>query len=212
MKFSEAISLINGSEIENKSELLEAINSRLQETALLEKQVQDLSKNLTTILDLTGATEGDLSKKLETARTSINGLKEAESNYQVQLAEKDKALNSLRLEGAVSEAARLSQANAHVLKTLMSSGQYALEIKEGKPFIKNGEEAPVELKIYAEKNWADFSSALFPTGQLSTPGVGVSLPTGGSSGTPQQQSDVVADFLKSTYGGVPKLLGVADAN
>lgn len=205
MKFSDAIAAISGLEFEGKDAVLEAINSRVKETAMFETKAQGLEKNLNTILEMAGATEGDLSKKLETALETVKGLKDVETTYKTQLTEKDGVIGQLQRETKIADAVRLSGANPTVLKTLLSSGGGELEVKEDKVFFKPTDGEPTELKAYAEANWKDFNSALFTS---STPPL--TLPSGGSQGKVPDPVDPVSQFMKASYGKVAESLGGVD--
>ena len=146
MELTEAIAALNNSEIEGKEGILESINNRLQETDGLSNQVNSLRSNLDNILGITGANEGSLTQKLEKAQETIKGLQSVETNYREQLSERDQTIAQMRQESVISEASRLTNANATVLKTLLSQGDISLLVKEGKAYISS-DNKEIELQI-----------------------------------------------------------------
>lgn len=203
MKLTEAITALNNSAIEDKDGILEAINTRLQETEGLVTQVQSLQTNLDNILGLAGVTEGDLTQKLEKAQETINGLKNTETSYQQQLAERDKTIAKMQQETLITEVSRLTNANSHVLKTLVTQNGNELLVKEGKAYVKNNDQE-MELQAYAQDNWKDFVPSLFPNVESTTTS-SVTLPGGNSSGEQPKQTNVVDNFLDKQYSGVNDL-------
>ncbi len=206
MELTEAIAAVNNSEIEGKEEILEAINTRLQETSGLETQVQSLENNLDSILGITGVNEGNLTQKLEKAQETIKGLQTTETNYQQELAERDKTIAQMKQETTISEASRLTKANGHVLKTLLSQGGEEIILNDGKPYIKTGDKQ-IELEAYAKEKWGDFVPSLFPN--ESSGDAGVSLPGGNSSGEQLKENNVVDTFIQQKYSGVDELFNQA---
>lgn len=197
MKFTEAIASLIELDIENKEEILEAINRRLQETETLETTNQNLQTNLDNILDLAGVTEGNLTQKLEKAQQAIQGLKDTETNYQTQLADKDRTIAQMQREGTISNISRLTKANPHVLKTLLNNQEADLSIKDDKAYIKVGEGEPIELTEYANSNWKDFTPSLFPGSNSTDPTV--TLPGGSSSGQQPKTPDAIDTFMNDKF-------------
>ena len=203
MELTEAIAALNNSEIEGKEGILESINNRLQETDGLSNQVNSLRSNLDNILGITGANEGSLTQKLEKAQETIKGLQSVETNYREQLSERDQTIAQMRQESVISEASRLTNANATVLKTLLSQGDISLLVKEGKAYISS-DNKEIELRDYAKDKWGDFVPSLFPSIESpETPSV--TLPGGNSSGQQPLQTDVVNSFLDKKYSRVNEM-------
>ncbi len=202
MELTEAIAALNNSEIEGKDDILAAINNRLQETEGLTNQVESLQTNLDSILGITGVNEGNLTQKLEKAQETIKGLQTVETNYQKQLEERDKTIAQMKQETTISEASRLTNANSHVLKTLLYQGGEEIILEEGKSYVKT-ESGKVELEEYAKDNWKDFVPSLFPDQSINRNGV--TLPGGNSSGKPPKQVDAVDTFLDKKYSTVDEL-------
>lgn len=201
MNLAEALKVIQESELPNKSDILGAINSRVQETEAWETRASNLEQNLNAILEITGTTEGTLEKRLETAQSSIKSLREAESSYQSQLAEKDRQITQAMRENKIAEAVRISKVNPKVFNTLMSGIDGEIETKDGKAYIKPNDGEAMELSAYADEHWPDFKPSLFPETQEPDQGKTplTPIPGGSAKGEPKKPPDVVSAFIAQTY-------------
>jgi hypothetical protein len=199
MKFAEAIAAIGTLELENKDEILKALNSRAKEFTAIEQKNQSLEQSINAILEASGAEGDDLSKRLESAQAKIGSLNEAQKTYEKSLQDTKAELTSLKRASKVQSLASEKGANFEVLTQLLANKELDEDGKiEGK-----------DIKEYAETNWKPFIPALFPTEATKPEGVSrpPSLPGGGAKGQPTTKEDTVSTYLSTNY-AIPDYLKV----
>ncbi|MGK7899076.1 MAG: hypothetical protein AB4372_37030 [Xenococcus sp. (in: cyanobacteria)] len=163
MKYTEAIAAIQSSELENKGDIIAALNSHSEELTSdrdkHKKTAEDTNKSLEVIMAAAGQVEGELTEKLSNTAKAFNDLTTKNKELTAKVADHEAKDKSLERDRAINRVSAISGANSDVLKTLLS---------EKDELVINDEKKTVTINGISYEDWAGkderkvFRSLLIP--------------------------------------------------
>lgn len=199
MKYTEAIAAIQSSELENKGDIVAALNSHTSELTedrdKHKKAAEDINKNLEVITAAAGQVEGELSDRLAGTVTTIKNLTTKNKELTDKIAEQDAQTARAERDRTIDKVSAISGADAAVLKTLLSDQDELVVSEEKKTVTVNG----ISYEDWAGKDERKAFKALL------TPDKKPDLPGGGRNSQNNQQGegkDSVDSYLAQRNGVV----------
>ena len=169
MKYTEAIAAIQASSLENKGDIVAALNSHASELTSDRDKYKKASSESTTQLNAitaaAGHAEGELSdrlastvKKLQSAEEQSKAQEQESKTKDDKIAELESKVSAMERGGTIGQASSILGANREVLEKLLTA-EDKLEISsDGKTVKVNG----TDFKDWATTNHQPFIPVLLP--------------------------------------------------